>query len=30
MPSPNLPPGFEYASNSNTEWLSEDDMRRLV
>jgi UDP-N-acetylglucosamine 4,6-dehydratase/5-epimerase len=26
----NLPPGFEYASNSNTEWLSEDDMRRLV
>src|SRR5574343_1207398 len=26
----NLPPGFEYVSNSNTEWLSEDDMRRLV
>jgi UDP-N-acetylglucosamine 4,6-dehydratase/5-epimerase len=26
----NLPPQFEYASNSNTEWLSEDDMRRLV
>jgi hypothetical protein len=25
-----VPPGFTYESNTNTDWVSEEDMRKLV